>query len=229
MFWYDWTYILIIPGLLFGLLAQARVKTAFAKYSAVGSRRGEPACRVAKALLEQNGNGGVSVTRSGGDGGLTDHFDPKNHTVGLSKDVYDSSSIAALGVAAHEVGHAMQQREEYPLLSLRSAIVPVVNIGSSLAWPIFVAGLIFSIRPLQFAGIILFSLVLIFALITLPVELDASKRALKLLTAGGFIQSDETAAVKSVLTAAAMTYVAAVVSAALQLLRLILLSRRDDR
>ena len=171
----------------------------------------------------------MRVTRAGGDGGLTDHFDPKNHTLGLSKDVYDSSSVAALGVAAHEVGHAMQQREGYPLLSLRSAIVPAVNIGSSLAWPIFVAGLIFSIDALQFAGIILFSLVLIFALITLPVELNASKRALQLLTAGGFIEGDETAGVKSVLTAAAMTYVASVVSAALQLLRLILLSRRNSR
>lgn len=229
MFWYDWTYILIIPGLLFGLFAQARVTSAFQKYSRISSRRGVPAFQVAQELLERNGNGGVRVERAGGSGELTDHFDPKNHSLGLSKDVYDSSSIAALGVAAHEVGHAMQQREDYPLLSLRTAIVPVVNIGSSLAWPIFLAGLIFSFKPLQFAGILLFSLVLIFALITLPVELNASKRALSLLTDGGFIDSGETAGVKSVLTAAAMTYVASAVSAALQLLRLIILSKRDDR
>lgn len=225
MFWYDWTYILIIPGLLLGLWAQARVQSAFNKYSKVRTASGRPASEVVSDMLDKNRNGAVRVERTSGT--LTDHYDPKTETLRLSEDVYSSDSVAALGVAAHEAGHAMQKFDNYPLLSFRTAIVPVVNIGSTLAWPIFLLGLIFSWQPLQFAGILLFSLVLIFTLVTLPVEIDASKRALKMLTEGGYIAGDEAAGVKSVLSAAAMTYVASVVSAALQLLRLVLLSRRN--
>ena len=227
MFWYDWTYILVIPGLLLGLWAQMRVKTAFAKYSKVRTQNGRPASEVVADMLDKNRNGAVRVERTSGT--LTDHYDPKTETLRLSEDVYSSDSVAALGVAAHEAGHAMQKFDDYPLLTFRTAIVPVVNIGSTLAWPIFLLGLIFSWEPLEFAGIILFSLVLVFTLVTLPVEINASKRALTMLTDGGYISGAEVAGVKSVLSAAALTYVASVVSAALQLLRLVLLSRRNDR
>ncbi len=226
MYFYDWTYILVIPGLLLGLWAQFRVQSAFSKYSKIRTSKGVPANQIVKEMLRQNGNGGVRVEHVGGN--LTDHFDPKTDVLRLSDDVYQSDSIAALGVAAHEAGHAMQKREQYPLLTFRSKIVPVVNIGSTMAWPIFLLGLIFSVQPLQFAGIVLFSLVLLFTLITLPVELDASKRALLMLTNGNFISQEEAQGVRKVLSAAAMTYVASVVSSALQLLRLILIAKRHD-
>lgn len=223
MFYYDWTMILIIPGLLLGLWAQLSVKNAFAKYSKVSVRSGQTADQVARALLNQSGNGNVSIGRV--NGSLTDHYDPRSNSLSLSADVYGSPSVAAVGVAAHECGHAMQQHDGYAPLKLRTAIVPVVNIGSSLYFPIFVAGLIFSWDPLVYVGIACFALTLLFSLVTLPVELNASKRALAMLESGGMMDGDELIGVRKVLNAAAMTYVAAVVSSLLQLLRLILISR----
>lgn len=225
--YYDWTYVLVLIGLALGLGAQLWVKSAFSKYSKVRTRWGWPACKVAAELMQKNGGMGVRVERTSGT--LTDHYDPKTETLRLSDSVYDSDSVAALGVAAHEAGHALQKAEGYPLLMFRTAIVPVVNIGSQLAWPIFLGGLIFSFEPLLFIGIVLFGLVVLFSLVTLPVELDASRRALTHLTAGGYITADEAPGVKRVLTAAAMTYVASLISSVLQLLRLILLANRNKK
>ncbi len=225
--YYDWTYVLVLIGLALGLGAQLWVKSAFSKYSKVRTRLGWPACKVAAELMQKNGGMGVRVERTSGT--LTDHYDPKTETLRLSDSVYDSDSVAALGVAAHEAGHALQKAEGYPLLMFRTAIVPVVNIGSQLAWPIFLGGLIFSFEPLLFIGIVLFGLVVLFSLVTLPVELDASRRALTHLTAGGYVTADEAPGVKRVLTAAAMTYVASLISSVLQLLRLILLANRNKK
>lgn len=226
MFYYDWTMILILPGLLLGLWAQMKVKSTFAKYSKVSTREGVTAQDVAREMLREGGNSGVQITRV--DGSLTDHYDPRSNTLRLSGDVYGSSSVAAVGVAAHECGHAMQEHDGYAPLRLRSAIVPVVNLGSSLYFPIFVAGLIFSWQPLVYVGIGCFALTLLFALVTLPVELNASKRAVTMLSQGNLMAGEELEGVKAVLSAAAMTYVASVISSLLQLFRLILISRRDD-
>ena len=227
MYFYDWTMILMLPGLLLGLWAQWKVKSAFARYSRVPTRAGVPAGEVARHLLVQNGNTGVTIRQIGGE--LTDHYDPRDNSLSLSQNVYGSSSVAALGVAAHEAGHAMQKQEGYPFLKLRTLVAPVVNIGSNLSWPIFLAGLVFSYEPLMNAGIILFAAVVVFALITLPVEFDASRRALRMLTEGGFVTEDERQGAKAVLTAAALTYVAAMTVSLLQFLRLLsMFSRRRE-
>lgn len=225
--YYDPTYLLLIPGLLLALWAQGAVKSAYAKYSRVPSRNGLPAAEAVRRMLKASGNYRVQVLP--GQGTLTDHYDPRNQTLKLSEGVYNSSSVAALGIAAHEAGHAMQDKEGYALLGLRSAIVPAVNIGSKLSFPIFIVGLIMSFRPLTLIGIALFALTVLFTLITLPVEFDASRRAVAMLNASGLIAKDEEKGVRKVLNAAAMTYVAAAVGAILQLLRLILISRSRSR
>ena len=227
MFYWDWTYILIIPGLLLGLWAQAKVKGAYAEWSRVGTRLGRSACDVVDDMLRRNGNNKVRIFQTQGE--LTDHYDPSNETLKLSQGVYASSSVAALGIAAHEAGHAMQKHEHYAPLKLRTAVVPVVNIGSSLSTPLFLAGIIFSWEPLVGIGILLFSLSVIFALITLPVEFNASSRAVKMLTEGGYITGEEERGVRKVLNAAALTYVASAVTSLLSLLRLLLIARRYDR
>lgn len=224
--YFDWTFFLLIPGLLLGLWAQAQVKNAYARYSRVATRAGLPADAVVRDLLCRNGNPSVQVNRVSGQ--LTDHYNPANNTLSLSEGVYGSSSVAALGIAAHEAGHALQQREGYAPLRLRSTLVPVCNIGTALSTPLFMAGLIFSWKPLVTVGILLFSLSTLFTLVTLPVEFDASRRALQMLRSGGYISDSEAADVKSMLGAAAMTYVAAAVSSALALLRLVLIARRRD-
>ncbi len=228
MFYFDWTMLLALPGLLLGLWAQFRVKSSFAEYSRVYSRRGVRAEDVSRQLLDRSGNTGVTIT--GTAGSLTDHYDPASNTLRLSQDVLGNTSIAAIGVAAHECGHAMQQHEGYAPLRLRTAIVPVVNIGSNLYFPIFLAGILFSWEPLIYVGILCFALSLVFSLVTLPVEFDASKRAIAMLQSGGYLTGDELDGARKVLNAAAMTYVAAVVSSLLQLLRLLLIARshRDD-
>lgn len=223
---YDITILFMLPGLLLGLWAQMRVKSAYAKYSRVPTRAGLPANEAVRRLLRQNGAEQITVTETAGE--LTDHFDPRTDTLRLSQGVYHSTSVAALGIAAHEAGHALQKQQHYPFLSLRTALVPVVNIGSSLSWPIFLAGLIFSWEPLMTAGIILFAAVVLFTLITLPVEIDASRRAMAMLSGRGYLTAEEEKGAKSVLTAAALTYVASFVSAMMQLLRLLALSRRRD-
>ncbi|MBR2924455.1 MAG: zinc metallopeptidase [Clostridia bacterium] len=227
LFYFDWTMLLALPGLILGLWAQMRVKSSFAQYSRVYSRRGVRAEDVSADLLHRSGNQNVTIT--GVSGSLTDHYDPSTNTLRLSQDVLGNTSIAAIGVAAHECGHAMQQHDGYAPLKLRTAIVPVVNIGSSLYFPIFMAGLLFSWEPLVNVGILCFALSLVFSLVTLPVEFDASKRAIAMLRNGGYLAEDELDGARKVLNAAAMTYVAAVVSSLLQLLRLILIARsRDD-
>lgn len=223
MFYFDWTMLLALPGLLLGLWAQYRVKSSFEKYSRVHSRLGVQAEDVSRRLLDASGNTGVTIT--GTSGSLTDHYDPASNTLRLSQSVLGNTSIAAIGVAAHECGHAMQQHDGYLPLKLRTAIVPVVNIGSSLYFPIFMAGILFSWEPLVHVGILCFALSLVFSLVTLPVEFDASRRAIAMLQSGGYLNDSELDGARKVLNAAAMTYVAAVVSSLLQLLRLLLIAR----
>ena len=226
LYYLDWTYLLLIPGLILGLWAQHRVNSTYQEYGKVGTALGRPACEVAQDLLRRNGNAEVRVGRVHGQ--LTDHYDPAKEVLNLSDGVYGSSSVAALGVAAHEAGHAMQKQDGYAPLKLRTAAVPIVNFGSSAATPLFVLGLIFSWQPLVYVGIALLSLSVIFALITLPVEFDASRRAVRMLTEGGYVTESERAGVKAVLNAAALTYVASAVTSLLSLLRLLLIARRND-
>lgn len=224
-FYYDWTMILVIPGLLLGLYAQFKVKSTFARYSRIRTKSGLTAEQAARALLSRGGSANVTISRV--NGSLTDHYDPRSNTLRLSDTVYGSDSVAAVGVAAHECGHALQEHDGYGLLKLRTALVPVVNIGSSLYLPIFMAGLLFSWEPLQMVGILCFGLTLLFSLVTLPVEINASKRALGMLE--GVLDAEELQGAKAVLSAAALTYLASVISSALQLLRLILISRSRNR
>lgn len=223
MFYWDWTMILVIPGLLLGLWAQMRVSSAFRKYSAVHARSGMSAEDVARSMLNQAGCGNVSIRSVSGN--LTDHYDPRNNTLRLSDGVYGSSSVAAIGIAAHECGHAMQQHEGYAPLVLRSALVPAVNLGSNLYFPIFLLGLLFSWEPLIYVGIACFALTLVFSLVTLPVEFNASGRALRVLDQQGYLSSEEMDGARAVLNAAAMTYVAAAISSLLQLVRLLVIAR----
>jgi uncharacterized protein len=218
----------LIPGLLLGLWAQYRVKSTYAKYSKVRTLAGVPASQSVADMLRRENLGGVKIERTSGM--LSDHYDPKSDTLRLSDGVFSSNSVAALGIAAHEAGHALQKMDDYPLLAIRSAVVPAVNIGSNLAWPVFLVGLIANWEPLEVAGIILFGLVVVFSLISLPIEFDASRRALKMLSDGGYVTEEERTGVKRVLSAAAMTYVATAIAAILQLLRLIMLAnnRRKD-
>ena len=225
--YYDWTYFLVLIGLALGLWAQASVKSAYAEQSRVRTRLGVPASQVAMDLLRRNGNNVVTLAHVNGE--MTDNYNPANETLNLSDGVYNSDSVAALGIAAHEAGHAMQKMTGYAPLALRSMVVPAVNIGSTAAMPVFIAGLIFSWRPLVTVGIILFSLSVAFSLITLPVEFDASRRALQMLTEGGYVTAEEESGVRKVLRAAAMTYVAAAVASMLNLLRLILISNNRRR
>lgn len=220
----DPTILLILIPMILGVLAQSKVKAAYEKYSKVPTRFGLPASEAVRLILDRGGAGQVQIARVSGS--LTDHYDPSTDTLRLSEGVYGSTSVAALGIAAHEAGHALQKLENYPFLALRTAIVPVVNFGSRMAWPVFLVGLLFSFRPLLTAGIILFAAVVFFSLITLPVELNASRRAKKLLVEGGYLTQEEEKGVQEVLTAAAMTYVISFLSALMQLVRLLLISNR---
>lgn len=223
----DSTYILVLIGLVLGLLAQSAVKRAYNEQSKVRTRLGRPAGEVVMELLRRNGNNVVRLARVSGS--LTDNYNPNAETLNLSETVIDSDSVAALGVAAHEAGHAMQKLTGYAPLKLRSMAVPAVNIGSNLAWPIFLAGMIFSWRPLLYAGIGLFGLAVLFAFITLPVEFDASRRAVAMLTEGGYINAEEEAGVRRVLRAAAMTYVASAIASLLNLVRLLMIANGGRR
>ena len=228
-FFYDWTYLLLIPALILSMWAQFRVSSTFSRFSKVRASSGMTATQMAEQLLHAEGVYDVSVERTRGN--LTDHYDPKNMVLRLSDSTANSTSVAALGVAAHEAGHVLQHRDGYAPLMLRTAAVPVVNIGSNLSWPLFLVGLIFSWEPLVYAGIALFALAVLFALITLPVEFNASKRALAALEANGYLQpGEEMRGAKKVLSAAAMTYVASAFMAIMQLLRLLAIAgvRRDD-
>lgn len=224
MFFYDWTYLLIIPGMLLGLWAQYKVKSAYAEYSRIPTRLGRSAATVVDDLLRRNGNNKVRIGRVSGE--LTDHYNPGNETLNLSDGVYASNSIAALGIAAHEAGHAMQKHDGYAPLKLRTTIVPAVNICSSLSTPLFLLGLVMAWEPLLTLGIILFAASTVFALVTLPVEFNASNRAVAMLTEGGYVNGEEERGVRKVLQAAALTYVASAVTSLLSLLRLVMIANR---
>ncbi len=221
---YDWWFIL--PGLILGLWAQYKVRSAYAKYSRVSSYHGRTASEVVRNILSENNNGGVRVEQT--QGVLSDHYDPRKEVLRLSEGVYHSSSLAALGIAAHEAGHAMQQKDEYGPMKLRNAVVPIVSFSSQLYFPLFLLGLIFSWEPLMFIGIVVFALTVLFSFITLPVEYNASRRAMAMLESGGFVTREEAPKVKAVLDAAALTYVASAITALLQLLRLLSIARSRD-
>ena len=223
-YYFDPTYLLALVGLVLTMIASANVKSTFARYNKVRSASGLTGAQAAEQVLHSAGIYNVQICHISGS--LTDHYDPRNKTLNLSDSTYGSNSIAAVCVAAHECGHAVQDQKQYGPLVLRSSLVPAANIGSQLSWPIFLAGLVFSMKPLLMAGIILFSLAVLFQLVTLPVEFDASSRALKILDSTGMLGSEELSGAKKVLTAAALTYVAALASSLLQLLRLIMLSER---
>jgi Zn-dependent membrane protease YugP len=219
-YYYDWTMLLLIPGMLIAMYAQARVKSAFARYLKVASAKGTTGAAAARELLGKNGITDVSVHAVRGT--LSDHYDPGKKKLFLSGEVYNGTSLASLAVAAHETGHAVQHKEHYPPLALRSAIVPVARIGSTLALPLCILGMFFSLF-LTHVGIALFAGVVIFQLATLPVEFDASRRAMVMLESYGMLGREEIPGASSVLRAAALTYVAALMVSLLQLLRLVLL------
>lgn len=217
MFWFDWTIIIMIPAILLGLIVQIRLSTTYSRYSKVQSRTGMTGYTAARRILDAAGLRHVPIECIQGE--LTDHFDPRSNVLRLSNGVYNSSSVAAIGVAAHECGHAIQYAEEYTPMKVRGALVKVTNFSSSISMFIVILGLIFSFRELALAGVALFSVVVLFQLVTLPVEFNASSRAVKILD--GYMDREELSGVKSVLSAAAMTYVAALVSAIFQLIRLL--------
>lgn len=227
--YYDPTVILVFAGLILTMIASAGVKSTFAKYSRVCCMAGYTGAQAAQEVLNRSGIYDVRIERVAGE--LTDHYDPRSKVLRLSDSTYASDSVAAVCVAAHECGHAIQHQKGYGPLVLRSTLVPAANIGSSLSWPVFVAGLIFSMRPLLMIGILLFGLAVIFQLVTLPVEFNASSRAIQILEGTGMLGSSEVTGAKKVLRAAAMTYVASLAASILQLLRLVILAggnRRDD-
>lgn len=218
---------LLIIGMLLSLAASAKLKSTFAVYRKVRSASGMTGAETAQRILRSAGITDVQVVPV--QGSLTDHYDPRSKRVCLSQDIYGQTSLAAVGVAAHECGHAIQHAVNYAPLTIRSAIVPAANLGANLSWPLFLAGLIFSIRPLLTIGILLFSLAVLFQLVTLPVEINASSRALKMLGSTGILGQDETSGARKVLTAAALTYVAALAASILQLLRLVILAGGRNR
>lgn len=221
------SYFLVIISFLVALLASFNVKHTYNKYSQVMSRRGYTADQIARMILDQNGLHNVQIERVSGN--LTDHFDPNSNVVRLSDSVYGKSSVAAIGVAAHECGHAIQYAEEYSPMKVRATIIPITNIGSTLAYPLVLLGIILGgIQPLITIGIWLFVAVVVFQLVTLPVEFNASGRALKTLEQSGYLDEDELGQSRSVLIAAALTYVAALFTAVAQLIRLIAISNRRN-
>lgn len=229
MFWFGGGPGLLLVLLAFGfaLYAQNQVSTAYARFSRIGNSRGLTGGELAKDLLRRQGLGDVDVEPTRGR--LTDHYDPRVRKVRLSEANYYGTSLAALGIAAHEVGHALQHRDAYAPLALRNAIVPVAHFGSNLAWPLFLFGLIAGSVSLQNIGILLFTVAVAFQIFTLPVEFNASTRAVSLLGEGQYLSQVEIGPVRSVLNAAALTYVAAAAVAVAQLLRLLLLRGSRNR
>ena len=227
MFYYwDPTYVLVLVGLVVCLIAQAKVSSAYAKWCQVPSRTGLTGAQVARRILDSNGCQNVRIEAISGK--LTDHYDPQGGVLRLSSEVYQSGSIAALGVAAHEAGHAIQDAQDYAPMRIRATLVPVANIGSQAAIPLFMLGLFMSWEPLTKIGIFCFALAVLFYVVTLPVEFNASSRAVAVLSSG-YMPEDEVRGVKSMLSAAALTYVAAALQAVLQLLRLVLLANSRRR
>lgn len=233
MFYIDWTYIiLVMPFVIFSMIASAKVNSSFKKYSEVYSRRGLTAAEAARRVLNDNGVSGVAIERV--QGHLTDHFDPKSNTIRLSENVYDSTSVASIGVACHEAGHAVQHAVGYIPVKMRTAIVPITNIGSKLSMPLIVLGIFLSYFGEQYSiiayiGVALFALCVVFQLVTLPTEFNASRRAIRAISDGGILYEDEVKGAKKVLFAAAMTYVAALAVTVMQLLRLVLIVAGSQR
>ncbi|MDO4478584.1 MAG: zinc metallopeptidase [Lachnospiraceae bacterium] len=227
MFWWDPTYILVIIGALISGIAALNVKSTFNKFSQYTTVNRMTGAQVAQKMLHDAGIYDVTIGRVSGS--MTDYYAPNEKMLHLSETVYDSTSVAAVGVAAHECGHAIQHHENYAPLTLRNSIVPIVNIGSTLAWPLILLGIIFGMTGLARFGVILFSLMVIFQLITLPVEFNASSRALRVLSGSGILMEGEVGGARKVLNAAALTYVAALLSTILQLLRLVILTRGSRR
>ncbi len=230
-YYYDWTYLLVLIGAVICIAASGRVNRTFARYSRVASHSGMTGKEAAEQILRRNGIYDVQVIHIPGN--LTDHYNPGKKTLGLSDTVYNSTSVAAIGVAAHECGHAVQHATGYVPLAIRGALVPVANIGSMAAWPLILIGLFMNGRTAIFLinlGILLFSAAVLFQLVTLPVEFNASGRAVKVLETSGMLYPDEVGSVKKVLNAAALTYVAGAAAMILQLLRLIIIGgrRRND-
>jgi hypothetical protein len=224
LFSYYGSLIILLPGIVFAIWAQYFVKSTYEKYSSVQSKSGMTGKMLARTLLDNAGLFDVTIENIPGN--LTDHFDPRKNVVRLSASTFSNSSVAALGVVAHEIGHVIQKKENYLPFSLRSAFVPVAQFGSSFSWIVFFFGL-FMANPLMInIGIWLFSAVVIFSLLTLPVEFDASKRAVQLMQGQIMVTQDESVMVKKVLNAAAMTYVAATLMSILSLLRMVGISRR---
>lgn len=226
----DWTYILVLIGAVLSMMASAKVNSTFSKYSRVRSTTGLTGAEAAQQILHSQGIYDVTVQSVSGN--LTDHYNPANKTVNLSESVYGQTSVAAIGVAAHECGHAIQDATGYVPLRLRAAFVPVANLGSKLSWPLILLGIIIGLTPFVEVGIWMFVLAVLFQLITLPVEFDASARAVKILGTVGILNRDEVGDTRRVLGAAALTYVAAAAASILQLLRLVILfggrNRRND-
>ena len=228
MYWmWDPTYLLIVIGVVLSMVASAMVHSSFSKYSQVRSASGLTGAETARRILAYAGITDVSISHVSGN--LTDHYNPKTKDVGLSDSVYGSNSVAAIAVAAHECGHVIQHANSYAPLSIRSALVPVANFGSGASWFIILAGIFFSMPPLVTIGIVLFSAAVLFQVVTLPVEINASRRALAILEECGILGSTEKRGAKRVLRAAALTYVASAAAAILQLLRLIILFGRNSR
>lgn len=224
MWWFFidyWYIVLVLPAVAISLIAQIKVKTTFNKYSKVYARGGRTAADVARMILDRNGLYNVTVERVGGD--LSDHFDPRSNTVRLSDSVYGSNSVAAIGVAAHEVGHAIQHAESYAPIKIRTAIIPVTNFGASISPILILIGLLMGSYPIAIFGVALYSFMAIFQLVTLPVEFNASARAIKTLDRDSILSREEVGGARKVLTAAAMTYVAALLVSLAQILRLLLI------
>lgn len=230
-YYFDPTYLLVIIGAVICLIASARVKTTFSKYDKVRSMSGMTGAQAAERILQSAGIYDVKVQHISGN--LNDHYDPRNKTLSLSDSTYGSSSVAAVGVAAHECGHAIQHQQSYAPLNIRGALVPIVNFGSTISWPLILIGFLFTSHTgdvLINIGILCFSIAVLFQLVTLPVEFNASSRAVRILGETGILGEEELRGTRKVLKAAALTYVASAAAAILQLLRLLILSgsRRDD-
>ena len=221
-FYFDWTVLIVLPALVFSIWAQMNVSSTFDKYSKIRTKRGYTGADVARRVLNANGLFDVSIERV--QGHLTDHYDPRANVIRLSDSVYSSSTAAAVGVACHEAGHAVQHAKGYFPIKVRMAIIPITKFGSALAMPIFFVGLLLAAPALLSFGILLYAAVAFFQLVTLPVEFNASARALEAIKTSGMFDKEEHKAAKKVLTAAAMTYVAALASSLLTLLRLVILA-----
>lgn len=227
LFSYDWTILLVIPGFIISLWAQLKVQSTFKKYSGIHTAKGMNGYMAARQILDANGLSHVRIEQIGGH--LSDHYDPRANVIRLSSGVYSSTSPAAIGVAAHEAGHAIQYAKNYAPIKLRAALVSITNVSSSLAIPLFFIGLLMASEALMLFGIILYSAISFFQLVTLPVEFNASSRAMSVISRSGFLSEDEQRAARKVLTAAALTYVAALLTSLLTLLRLVLIAGRSSR